>query len=290
MDVVIEGAAEGHPTKGVIECKDFNPKTTGPVGINYVDALESKRHDVGAQFSMICSNAGFTADAIRKAKRVNIGLVSVMRKGDHRVRFAVVEEIYSRKLGLLSVDLALSGSTPISLNGVPFQDVLYETVPVANWVYARIMRIITSNPVVKGKFNATHRLTRPLVFAWPGGSAEATSLEFSFTIEGAWFSHQVEIDSTAGIYDWMRRRVRVAPGIGKLEIKGIDIHGGERITLPPDRELIREHFNPGEVAAKFIFFRNLPTPVPIPELDKFIAAEDLNPILPSLPPEVVTSA
>jgi hypothetical protein len=98
LDVLIEGTAEGRPTKGIIECKDFNPKTTGPVGINYVDALDSKRHDIGAHFSILCSNAGFTSDAIRKAKRVGIGLISLMRKGDSRVRFAVVEEIYTRKV------------------------------------------------------------------------------------------------------------------------------------------------------------------------------------------------
>lgn len=80
LDVLIEGTADGRQTKGLIECKDFNPGTTGPVGIAYVDALESKRRDIGADVSLICSNAGFTVDALRKAKRVGIGLISLMKR------------------------------------------------------------------------------------------------------------------------------------------------------------------------------------------------------------------
>jgi hypothetical protein len=118
LDVVIVGAVEGHSLKGIIECKDFNPGR--PIGIAYVDALESKRRDMGADISLICSNAGFTADAIRKAKRVNIGLISVMRMGDSRIRFAVSEEIYTRKITLISATITLKGSQLIDLNGVPF--------------------------------------------------------------------------------------------------------------------------------------------------------------------------
>ena len=67
-DVVIEGTAEGKRRHVLIECKDFNPNSTGPVGIGYVDALESKHRDLGMDVSFICSNAGFTTCAIRKVK------------------------------------------------------------------------------------------------------------------------------------------------------------------------------------------------------------------------------
>jgi len=50
----------------VIECKDWNR----PIGIAFIDALDSKRRDLGASIAMICSNSGFTSDALRKAARV----------------------------------------------------------------------------------------------------------------------------------------------------------------------------------------------------------------------------
>src|SRR5580765_3835188 len=78
LDVFI--TVEGQKRHVVVECKDFNPNTTGPVGIGYVDALESKRWDLGVDASFLCSNAGFTTDAVSKAKRVGIGLIAVMRK------------------------------------------------------------------------------------------------------------------------------------------------------------------------------------------------------------------
>jgi hypothetical protein len=43
LDVHVVEAVGGRTYHGVIECKDFNPATTGPVGIGYVDALESKQ-------------------------------------------------------------------------------------------------------------------------------------------------------------------------------------------------------------------------------------------------------
>lgn len=147
--------------------------------------------------SLICSNAGFTSDAISKAKCVNIGLISVMRMGDRRLRFEVVEEIYTRRVRILSTSLTLTGNSPIKLSGVPFDDVRYEGAPVANWVNQWIIQLVGSNPVVRGTYKATHALRTPLRFEWSGGGAEVSNLGFYFTIEGAWYAQQVEIDSTA---------------------------------------------------------------------------------------------
>lgn len=290
LDVLIEGTADGRQTKGIIECKDFNPKKTGPVGIAFVDALDSKRHDLGADFSLICSNAGFTTDAMRKAKRVGIGLISVMKKGDRRIRFSVKEEIYTRKIKLGTTRIVLTGVERIVLDNVRPEEICFEGLPIANWILHRIPILVVANPIVNGTYTATHALTTPLLFEWPRGSAEITNFGFTFTIEGAWLAHQGEIDSTAGFYDWLRRRVRVASqSENKLEFKGIDVHSGLRISLPPDRELIRERFLKDEVDMKLVLFENYPEPGPSPDLNRFIAPNDLDPLMPELPPEAVTS-
>lgn len=289
LDVLIEGTTDGQPTKGIVECKDFNPKTTGPVGIAYLDALDSKRRDLSANFALLCSNAGFTADAIRKAKRLGIGLVGVLKKGDPRLRFAVAEEIYTRKVRLKSISLTLTGAQSIALSNAPLYSVLWQGVPVASWIYHRIEILVASNPIVAGTFTATHSLLRPLTFTWLDGAAEVTTLAFSFTLTGGWYAHRVEIDSTTGFYDWLRRRVRLAPGPGQLEYRGIDVHGGTLVSRPPDREFLRERFLQDEVDMKILLLEGIDDLGSVPELGRHIAPADLEARLKTLPPEITTS-
>ena len=82
-----------------------------------MDALESKRRDLAADVSFICSNAGFTTDAIRKAKRVGIGLIAVLRERDHRIRFQVREEIYIRRVTVQTLTIGLQTEPAVKLDG-----------------------------------------------------------------------------------------------------------------------------------------------------------------------------
>src|SRR5688572_24930853 len=66
LTLPIRSAASGTPRLILIECKDWKR----PVGIGAIDALESKRRDLQVSVAMICSNSGFTEDALRKAARV----------------------------------------------------------------------------------------------------------------------------------------------------------------------------------------------------------------------------
>jgi hypothetical protein len=174
VDVLVEGAADGDSRSVLIECKDFDPKKTGRVGIQYVDALDSKRRDLGNEVALICSNAGFTRDAKRKAKRVGIGLMGVMRKGDDRIRVFIEEDMYVRETKLHRLVIALSrDGSPIDLTGVRFEEVLFEGQPVGNWVIRRLMLLVGTNPIVKGSFKVTHPLkeaadARSAIGASPG--------------------------------------------------------------------------------------------------------------------------
>src|SRR6266478_2449351 len=89
MDVAIRGAIDGKPTLAVIECKDFDLTKTGKVGREYVDALDSKRHDLNADVAIMCSNSGFTEDALNKGRRKSIGAISVLYKGDQRIKVVI---------------------------------------------------------------------------------------------------------------------------------------------------------------------------------------------------------
>jgi Restriction endonuclease len=101
LDVVITGEVDGQPRTVLVECKDFAPGRS--VGIEYVDALDSKRDDLGLEVALLCCNAGFTAPAVRKAARVGIGLIGVMKRGDLRIRLSIAQTVYTALASNLAV-------------------------------------------------------------------------------------------------------------------------------------------------------------------------------------------
>jgi hypothetical protein len=89
LDVLIENP--GPPLlKVLVECKDFDPRTTGPVGIGYVDAIDSKRRDLSATHAIICSHAGF-------AKPLALGLAS---SASSRKEIEAFASQYSKRFSL----------------------------------------------------------------------------------------------------------------------------------------------------------------------------------------------
>jgi len=91
LDVAVR-SADGNDLLAVIECKDWNK----PIGIAFIDALDSKRRDLGTKAALICSNSGFTADALRKAARVGIPTLAALIEGDSRIRVIIKQQVYTR--------------------------------------------------------------------------------------------------------------------------------------------------------------------------------------------------
>lgn len=290
LDVYIEGTADGQRRQVLVECKDFNPKTTGPVGIGYLDALESKRRDLGIDVCFMCSNAGFTSDAISKAKRVSIGLIAVMRKDDKRMRFAVAEELYTRKVKVEKLSIGLHGADPIRLDGVTFEGITYQGVPVGHWVLHRAQLFLASNPIVKGTYTARHKLITPAEFCLPTGPVTATRIDYHLTISGGWFAQQITIDATGAVYDWLRRRIRLTPGPGQLHLQGVDIYAGTPISAPPPSELQHmKDLRDGEVAVALLLLEGLEVKEPVPDIDSLIEPADLELFMSDLPAGAYTS-
>ena len=290
LDVTIIGSFEGEERRVLIECKDYNPASTGPVGIEHIDALESKSRDLEFQFSAICSNAGFTKGAFKKASRVGIGLISVMKKGDKRVRFSVSEEIYTRRVQVIDYGITLHGPDIISPLDSGFGNLTFKGIPVQNWVTHRIMLFIGVNPIVAGSFTDTQRFKEEVEFELPTKPVNVTQLDIHLSITGGWFAQMVNLNATQGFYDWLRHRVRLAPGPSQFLIEGVDIEAGEPINLPPVRELEqRLKIRPGEMATSLVLINGLDHHEPIPPLKGYILKEDLEILISDLPPESYTS-
>ncbi len=284
MDVFIEGSANSRPVKVLIECKDFDPKSTGPVGIGFIDALESKRRDLQPTVTLMCSNAGFTTDAISKARRVGIGLIAVMKSGDKRVRYAVGEELYVRKVKVEHLSISLADDGPIHLGGAPFESVLFDGLPVGHWVVQRAQIVLAANPIVNGAFTAAHKLKSRVQFQVAEKAVFATQLGFELRVSGGWYAQQITIDATTGIYDWIRHRVRLAPGPGKLHLQNVNLDAGSLIRCPPQRELeAMKDLRPGEVSWGFLVLTGLEVPGPIPPIEALIEPSDLELAVPNLP-------
>jgi hypothetical protein len=291
LDVHIEVQADGRIVRGIVECKDFDPKTTGPVGIGYVDALESKRLDIGCDFSMICSNAGFTADAMRKARRVGIGLIGAMRAGDSRIRFDVIEEMYSRRIKInnAQIRLLLTDGQPAlpDDDSLTAQSFTVDGRSVDRWFNMRFVQMLNAYPIAHGKISDYCNLKTPLAIRYPGGQVQVSKIGMDYEFEGAWFAHTVRIEATSGIYNWVRRRVKIANIKGQLKIDGLDLFGGSWIESQPalDKCLLQ----PNEFDMAFIAFKhtfNCGNPA---LLDAHVIPEDMSLVLENLDPELTKS-
>ena len=98
VDIELRSIHDGKPTLTAIDI--INLPLSRKADIATVDAADSKRSDIRADAMLLCSNTGFEVDAISKAKRKKIGLISVLRQGDKRINAVIEEEIYLREVRL----------------------------------------------------------------------------------------------------------------------------------------------------------------------------------------------
>ena len=173
LDVTIEGEADGTPRRVHIECRDYNPDR-GKIGIEQIDALESKHRDMKFDKSFLCSNAGFSDPARRKAKRVGLGLIGVLRERDSRVRYKISDEIYVRRLdfvpnrsGLL-FNCGFRWCYPINLQ-IGEVGPLHKDAPVSHWLTHRVIPFLGANEVVRGHHTLRYRFKYPLLLTCAGG-------------------------------------------------------------------------------------------------------------------------
>jgi hypothetical protein len=285
LDVVVTGNVEGQRRRIHIECKDYNP-ARGPIGIEYVDAIESKHRDMNIDVSVLCSNAGFTSGAISKAKRLNIGLIAVLRENDDRVRFEVVDEAYCRRFkidGTYNFSFGYPQGRPV-LGAGTF--ILHMGRPVVNWLIARFSQVLLANLVVSGKLRMQYRFIRPIQVRHAEtrkkSRIDSCMIEFSFT--GKWLRYETRISTESGFYDWLQRAVRVGPGKAfSVSWSGVPVGvGGTEIYEPP------RHLFPnwpyafgyrvdGVALQPLCEFENMamPSPEEIPDLAPLIVPADL---------------
>jgi hypothetical protein len=223
LDVRIR-PTQGDPSRfTVIECKDWDR----PIGIAFIDALDSKRGDIGASVAMICSNSGFTADALRKAARVGIPALAALMEGDSRIRVVVREQIYTP----IATVLRFETSFHYSDSSGDHESVLAPPVYTAEWTYlgksleawsVRKFLEIAGYPPVSKSFSARCTFREPIGFEIRGSIIPLNAIDIRGALTVQWMTQVAEISASRGMYDYLRKVVISGPGHFQFHFKNLN--------------------------------------------------------------------
>ncbi len=246
LDVSIRGKVDAREVLTVIECKDFARNATGPVGRAFVDAFDSKREDLGADNALICSNAGFTRDALSKARRKGIGMISVLKAGDARVKAVIEQEIVLCRLRIPSWTFTYHFADEGGRLLQPAVHRLrFDGLSLDSWLQHRGSLIATANPGFDKEVRADFRFLEPVCFSSPGGPVSLAAASVTFSYQTEWLSQVIQLDTSLGFYDYVRGQLRMASGASSLIMKGVNFDTATPIPRPENPK--RSPRAPGEV-------------------------------------------
>ncbi|MBK8959764.1 MAG: DUF2034 domain-containing protein [Proteobacteria bacterium] len=278
MDVAIRGYIEARPVLVVVECKDFSLSATGKVGREFVDALDAKRHDLGATVAIICSNSGFTADALRKAKRKGIGMISVLREGDDRVKAEIQEELILRCIYFGDWRFTYHSETNIAeaLESHHLHSVKFGARSLDAWLQYRAFLVAKENPSVNTRLRASFRFTKPLAFCCGANPITLSGAEVGFIYRTEWRRQTIRLDATLGIYDYLRGR-STCSGENQYMINGVDWDTADPCELPSDWTPVPTALLPGEMIVEIVIVdgMDLAVSISLPDLERHVLPEDL---------------
>lgn len=250
VDIEVRSVVDGKQTLTAIDVVELPPAKKA--GIETIDAADSKRTDINADNFLVCSNTGFDEAAIRKAKRKRIGVISVLRQGDQRVKAVIEEEIYLRKIDVAPITFTYDAATQKdgkrlrklkpTLHALRYQD-----WSVDAWLQERIMEILVLNPYADKPIRVIFKLKQPSPFSINGQQIELKSISVTFHPKVQWLSQTVQIDATMGIYDYVRGRVRLAGGTQQYTLKDVNFDTAVPMASPPSISDLGVGLRPGEI-------------------------------------------
>jgi hypothetical protein len=143
----------------------------------------------------------------------------------------------------------------------------------------KILLIISSIMIDKSEnIHANFRFIEPVEVAFEKHSVFVKSFSFTFPVKVKWYSHIATINASLGIYDYIRGRIRMAPGQSQYMINNLNIYDGIPIDFIPDQKEFGLGLQPGEVDINLMLLEGLDvcSEDQIPSLNPLITPEDLD--------------
>ncbi len=103
------------------------------------------------------------------------------------------------------------------------------------------------------------------------------ALGIRFNLSGVWVAQRIQIDATSGLYDWIKRRVRMGPNATTVSFNDLKFgKGGKTIDTHPEIEAWGDYSNlaPGEIGMDVLDLGHFTIPSEYPALDPLVLAED----------------
>ncbi len=282
IDVSVRGVINGKEIFILIECKDYSKKT-GKVGINIIDEIDSKRHDLNADIAIISSNSGFTEPALNKARRKDIVAISVLKEGDERVKIEIEQEIYYPKHTFGEFKITYNGpDVTEQLKSAEWYQIKYKGKFIDSWLIMKAQAVTFLNEVSGKDVIYTANFITQTEFDFEGSKIKLDSIAISFRSEAEWFSQPVKIDASKGLYDYLRKGVRLSAGENRYMVKGVNLYEGTKLKEKPSKKLFSGDRITGEVDIQLALSIGIPTKgldTELAPLEEIIVPEDLDLIL-----------
>ena len=228
-DVTIQGEIDGEEVLALVECKDWKK----PVPIGVIDALESKRRDLQAQLCFICSNSGFSAQAIRKSARVGIVPITVLAAGETRIRSEIHQRFFGQVIYIDACHLMVLQEGKDGLAVDP-HDLYYKDIPAADWLDELADYLIEGhrerNAVV-----AVFGLKEETDFVLHGEPIKLIGFIVLVVYMIKWVEQKAQLNASQAIYDYANDLLAV-PGGGSVTVRLDD----DKWTPLPDDFIIED--------------------------------------------------
>lgn len=263
MDVSIRGIKDGRPFFALVECKDWKD----PVGVAVLDALDSKRRDLGADLSTIYSNSGFTENAKRKAIRVGISLCSAMKSGDRKVRVMVERQFYAK---VISVDrwslVTYWRKDRPGLDDLDPLQLFHCGAPVINWISKKSHQLISEH-TGETQILVEYEFRDEVEFEHRGKLVQLVGLGVHLQCSTNWVRQTIREDVTLGSYDLLHQRL-IIPDKQAWSVGPFDAEAWQPVEAP----LPEQPMEPNSIRLDLTIHRSVP---PIagqgtPGLDEFV--------------------
>ena len=237
---------------------------------------------------MICSNSGFTADALRKAARVGIPTLAALINGDSRIRVVVRQQIYTRIVEYvyhspLFHHPQLSDQARIALDGPCFTaDWTYNGKSIEAWIAQQLLEI-SSMATLSRAFIARYKFRDSVEFHFREIPFEVVGIDIRAAFKVQWMTQIAEINASQGMYDYLKKFVVFGPGAYQFHITVNSETWGEPVDVkdvPPQLIIPFDQRTPPEIPINemnFAMIKNMPQcdPKDAPNLAKFIESREI---------------